>query len=423
MLFGSSGIRQLYSHELLRLGPLVGAAVALGSRKVILGTDTRTSGPVLASAVLSGLLSGGAEVSFGSIAPTPAVAIAAGNADAGIMITASHNPECYNGYKLFRRDGSSFTLAEQEEIEELIAHPQYAEWSGQGSVVQTDLNTPHINGIVDEIGSFDKKMTVVADCGNGAGCMVTPFALEALDADVIKVNCTPNGVFSRPSEPLKENLLHIPELIAKNHADCAVVNDGDADRMMAFDNKGRYIDGDAMLALFADYLGAKTVVTTVDASMAIEDTGAHIIRTPVGDSFVSEKLIEEGEFGGEPSGAWVFPKHSLCPDGPYAAALLVKIASEMNLADAVDALPKYTILRDSIKSEYAKEIVKSLGAENPTNGIRVAAEDGWYLIRASGTEPKVRCTAEGKTKEIAKEMLRTGMDKIQKAERDIKCSA
>lgn len=423
MLFGSSGIRQLYSHELLRLGPLVGAAVALGSRKVILGTDTRTSGPVLASAVLSGLLSGGAEVSFGSIAPTPAVAIAAGNADAGIMITASHNPECYNGYKLFRRDGSSFTLAEQEEIEELIAHPQYAEWSGQGSVVQTDLNTPHINGIVDEIGSFDKKMTVVADCGNGAGCMVTPFALEALDVDVIKVNCTPNGVFSRPSEPLKENLLHIPELIAKNHADCAVVNDGDADRMMAFDNKGHYIDGDAMLALFADYLGAKTVVTTVDASMAIEDTGAHIIRTPVGDSFVSEKLIEEGEFGGEPSGAWVFPKHSLCPDGPYAAALLVKIASEMNLADAVDALPKYTILRDSIKSEYAKEIVKSLGVENPTNGIRVAAEDGWYLIRASGTEPKVRYTAEGKTKEIAKEMLRTGMEKIQKAERDIKCSA
>ena len=418
MLFGSSGIRKLFAQELLSLGPLVGAAVSVDAKRIVLATDARTSRSTLSDAILSGLISGGAEVSFGGIAPTPSVALAAGQADAGVMITASHNPENYNGYKLFRPDGSSYTVSQQEEIERRVAEPVYAAWDKQGSVSPADIITPHKEKILAEI-TVPENMTVVVDCGNGAGGQITPDVLGAGGAKVIPVNCDPSGKFARPSEPLEKNLLHIPELIRKTGASCAVVNDGDADRMMAFDNLGRYVDGDSLLALFAKYLDAKQVVTTVDASMSIEEV-AEVHRTPVGDSFVSEELLSWGTFGGEPSGSWIFPKHSLCPDGPYAAALFAEISSEWNVAEELDALPKYTILRDAVMTPNGKEIMRILGAENPTDGIRFADENGWYLIRASGTEPKVRCTAEGRTKEDAKRMLEAGMSALKKAEKEVK---
>ena len=418
MLFGSSGIRKLFAQELLSLGPLVGAAVSVDAKRIVLATDTRTSRSTLSDAILSGLISGGAEVSFGGIAPTPSVALAAGQADAGVMITASHNPENYNGYKLFRPDGSSYTVSQQEEIERRVAEPVYAAWDKQGSVSPADIITPHKEKILAEI-AVPENMTVVVDCGNGAGGQITPDVLGADGAKVIPVNCDPSGKFARPSEPLEKNLLHIPELIRKTGASCAVVNDGDADRMMAFDNLGRYVDGDSLLALFAKYLDAKQVVTTVDASMSIEEV-AEVHRTPVGDSFVSEELLSWGTFGGEPSGSWIFPKHSLCPDGPYAAALFAEISSEWNVAEELDALPKYTILRDAVMTPNGKEIMGILGAENPTDGIRFADDNGWYLIRASGTEPKVRCTAEGRTKEDAKRMLEAGMSALKKAEKEVK---
>ena len=418
MLFGSSGIRKLFAQELLSLGPLVGAAVSVDAKRIVLATDTRTSRSTLSDAILSGLISGGAEVSFGGIAPTPSVALAAGQADAGVMITASHNPENYNGYKLFRPDGSSYTVSQQEEIERRVAEPVYAAWDKQGSVSPVDIITPHKEKILAEI-TVPENMTVVVDCGNGAGGQITPDVLGAGGAKVIPVNCDPSGKFARPSEPLEKNLLHIPELIRKTGASCAVVNDGDADRMMAFDNLGRYVDGDSLLALFAKYLDAKQVVTTVDASMSIEEV-AEVHRTPVGDSFVSEELLSWGTFGGEPSGSWIFPKHSLCPDGPYAAALFAEISSEWNVAEELDALPKYTILRDAVMTPNGKDIMRILGAENPTDGIRFADDNGWYLIRASGTEPKVRCTAEGRTKEDAKRMLEAGMSALKKAEKEVK---
>jgi phosphoglucosamine mutase len=182
--------------------------------------------------------------------------------------------------------------------------------------------------------------------------------------------------------------------------------------MMAFDNKGRYIDGDHLLMLFARYLDAKRVVTTSDASMIIEDI-AEVRRTPVGDTYVSEELLKWGDFGGEPSGAWIFPKISYCPDGPFAAALFCEIASEWNVAKELDAMPSYPILRESFACDTARETVLALGATSATDGIRIAKEDGWFLIRASGTEPKIRITAEAKSPAKAKEMLNEGRDLVK----------
>lgn len=411
MLFGSSGIRRKFDQTLVDTALKVGSVLASQSSDCIIGMDTRTTSPLLAHLVVSGIMGSGGIAHVAGIVPTPSVAFCTRSANAGCMITASHNPEEYNGLKLFNPDGSSFTLAQQAEMETLLKTPQWTDWKHQGSMHTFDAITPHKKAILDLI-SIKPDLPVIIDCGNGAGCSMTPSLLADAGANTTCINCDTSGHFGRPSEPLKEHLSHLGDMVRKTGSVCAVVHDGDADRMMAFDNKGRYIDGDHLLMLFSKYLNAGKVVTTSDASMIIEGI-ADVRRTPVGDSYVSEELLKWGDFGGEPSGAWIFPKISLCPDGPYAAALFCEIASEWDVASELDAMPSYPVLRESFLYENAREILTSLGAASPTDGIRVADEDGWYLIRASGTEPKIRITAEGKSLQKAKEMLSLGRGRIQ----------
>lgn len=412
MLFGSSGIRRKFDQTLIDTALRVGSALASQSTDILVGMDTRTTSPLLSHLVLSGILGSGGTAHSTGIAPTPSVAYFTRTVNAGCMITASHNPEEYNGLKLFNPDGSSFTLAQQAEMEELLKTRHWTDWQHQGHERKIDALTPHKNAILEEV-HMRAGIPVVVDCGNGAGSVLTPALLGDAGAKTICINCNPSGNFARPSEPLKENVAYVGEMVKKTGSACGVVHDGDADRMMAFDNKGRYIDGDHLLMLFARYLEAKKVVTTSDASMIIEEI-AEVRRTPVGDSYVSEELLKWGNFGGEPSGAWIFPKISYCPDGPYAAALFCEISSEWDVSGEIDAMPSYPILRESFACDTARETVLALGADSPTDGIRIAEDDGWYLIRASGTEPKIRITAEAKTLTRAKEMLMKGRDLVRK---------
>jgi phosphoglucosamine mutase len=411
MLFGSSGIRRKYDQALINIALRAGGVLAAGSSDILVGMDTRTTSPLLAQLVISGIIGNGGTARCAGIVPTPTVAFNTRGAKAGCMVTASHNPEEYNGLKLFNPDGSSFTQDQQRETEELLKSPQYTDWQHQGTACAIDALTPHKKAILDQV-HIGKERSVIVDCGNGAGCTLTPFLLPEMGIRTTGINCNPLGHFARPSEPLPEYLGYVGEMVKKSGADGAVVHDGDADRMMAFDRKGRYIDGDHLLMLFAKYTGAKRVVTTSDASMIIEEV-AEVHRTPVGDAYVSEELIKWGDFGGEPSGAWVFPQISLCPDGPFAAALFCEIASEWDIAQELDAMPAYPVLRESFHSDAARETLTALGASSPTNGIRIAEEDGWCLIRASGTEPKIRITAEGKTIERAKAMLAKGKELVR----------
>jgi phosphoglucosamine mutase len=322
------------------------------------------------------------------------------------MITASHNPEEYNGFKLFNPDGSSFSGDQQREVEENLRQKEWTTWDCHGDLREVDALSPYIRAISESRSSLG-GLSLILDCGNGAGSVASPPLLSLLDADISCVNCNLSGHFARPSEPLEEYLGYIGNLVRKRGAAGAVVHDGDADRMMAFDSRGRYITGDRLLMLFAMYLGAREVVTTFDASMAIEEIAA-VRRTPVGDTYVSAELRKWGSFGGEPSGAWIFPEHSLCPDGPYAAALYGEIAHEWDVAAEIDAMPAYPVLRESLPDDQAIEVMRSIGAESPTDGIRLAGEDGWCLIRASGTEPKIRLTAEGTDRQAAETMLARG---------------
>jgi phosphoglucosamine mutase len=406
MLFGSSGIRRRFDYTLGDTALKIGSALASRSPDIIVGMDTRTTSPLLAHLVTAGILGSGGTVRSAGIVPTPTVAFSTRTAQAGCMITASHNPEEYNGLKLFNTDGSSFTRLQQAEMESLLITQHWTDWKHQGREQAFDAITPHKKAILENV-NIKGSSSVILDCGNGAGCLLTPSLLTEAGVKTTCVNCNPSGYFARPSEPLKEHVSYLSTMVKKTGAGCAVVHDGDADRMMAFDNKGRYISGDHLLVLFARYLGAKHVVTTSDASMIIEDS-AEVRRTPVGDAYVSEELLRWGDFGGEPSGAWIFPKISNCPDGPFAAALFCEMSSEWDVAMEVDAIPTYHVLRESFACETAREVLSRLGASSPTDGIRIADEDGWYLIRASGTEPKIRITAEGKTLAKAKALLTKG---------------
>ncbi|WP_321505325.1 phosphopentomutase/phosphoglucosamine mutase [uncultured Methanoregula sp.] len=411
MLFGSSGIRRKYDQILIDTALKVGSALAYRSSDIIIGMDTRTTSPLLSHLIVSGVLGSGGTARTAGVVPTPTVAYATRVSRAGCMITASHNPEEYNGLKLFNPDGSSFTQSQQTEMEELLKSRYWTDWQHQGTERVIDAITPHKNAILNTV-QIEPDIPVVLDCGNGAGCTLSPSLLADAGIKAVCLNCNPSGHFARPSEPLEEHLGYVGEMVRRTHARCGVVHDGDADRMMAFDNKGRYIGGDHLLLLFARYMDAKRVVTTSDASMIIDDV-AEVRRTPVGDTYVSEELLSWGDFGGEPSGAWIFPKVSLCPDGPHAAALFCEIASQWNIAEEIDAMPSYPIIRESMASPLARETVAALGATSPTDGIRIADEGGWYLIRASGTEPKIRITAEGKTLAKAKDMLAKGKERIR----------
>ena len=296
MLFGSSGIRRLYNQNLLSLALQVGMAVGSRADQVLVGMDSRTTGPALSSSFIAGICSTGAKTFEGGIAPTPSIAYCCRSFQAACMVTASHNPEPYNGLKLFNPDGSSFQAFQQDEIEEAISDTRTTDWLSQGKVMKYDPLTPHRDAILDMI-HVKQDIPVILDCGNGAGSVLTPLLLSDAGASVMAVNANPSGIFSRPSEPLVEHLPYVPSLMKRINARCAVVHDGDADRMMAFDNTGTYIPGDLLLILFAKYLGSKRVVTTYDASMAVEEI-AEVRRTPVGDAFVSEQLVQWGDFGG-----------------------------------------------------------------------------------------------------------------------------
>jgi phosphoglucosamine mutase len=410
MLFGSSGIRRKFDHTLADTALKIGSALASGSPDIIVGMDTRTTSPLLANLLISGIMGAGGTVRNAGIVPTPSVAFSTRSAQAGCMITASHNPEEYNGLKLFNRDGSSFTKIQQAEMEALISTQHWTDWEHKGHEQLFDAIGPHKRAILDAV-NIKGNSSVILDCGNGAGCLLTPSLLTEAGVKTTCINCNPSGHFSRPSEPLLEHVSYIGEMVRKTGSGCAVVHDGDADRMMAFDNRGRYISGDHLLVLFARYIGAKRVVTTSDASMIIEDC-AEVRRTPVGDAYVSEELRKWGDFGGEPSGAWIFPKISNCPDGPFAAALFCEMSSEWDIAKEIDAIPTYHLLREAFACETARDVLTGLGASSPTDGIRIADEDGWCLIRASGTEPKIRITAEGKTRAKAKALLAKGKERI-----------
>jgi phosphoglucosamine mutase len=410
-LFGSSGIRGVMNQEItselaLRVGEVIGSMYD----RVIMGYDPRTSNHLALSALTSGLLSAGGRAYHAGLTTTPTLAHAARNFDCGLMITASHNPPEYNGIKFFNPDGSGFGFDQMQAIEDMFFEggTRTSGWQDiRGVSTYENAVSEHMDSIRKMISPLDLK--VVVDCGCGAASNITPFLLRQLGCRVITLNSQPDGFFpGRGSEPSKENIQSLISSVVSVNADLGIAHDGDADRVVAVDEKGNYVGGDPLLVLFAKHEVKNSIVVPVNASMAISTVvgSAEVIYTKVGDVFISESIKKNrSDFGGEPSGTFIFPKHNLCPDGIFAACRLAELVCKEPLSEQVSDLPRYPRKKgtfacpNNTKSIFMSSIATRLIEINPVkvstqDGIRIQFDSSWALIRPSGTEPKIRITVE-----------------------------
>ncbi len=432
MLFGSSGIRGLVNEKITPdLVKKVGVAIGKNNDEIIIGRDTRPTGDMVFSALVAGITSTGANVKDAGMLPTSTLANATKNFDCGVMVTASHNPAPYNGIKLWNPDGSSFNTEQMKEIEEKIdSKTSLSSWKdvGTGGSYQEAIEE-HMQEILSFVGPI-QDLKVAVDCANGAGSVITPYLLREMGCEVVTLNSQPDGTFpAHASEPVEENLTELSTLVKNSDIDLGIAHDGDADRTVAFDMTGRYLGGDELLALFTD-MYSRSVVVPVNSSMVIDELADEVNRSKVGDVFVSEMVKEkDADFGGEPSGTWIFPEISYGPDGIYAAALLVDLAEKIDLVQEVNELPSYPRIKESIEVENKDKIMDQLVSTfketyeeknlNFIDGIRLKNERGWGLIRASGTEPKIRMTVETKEEEDLEPLMQEIKDKIKECLEEI----
>ncbi|MFW5956888.1 MAG: phosphoglucosamine mutase [Natronomonas sp.] len=436
-MFGTSGIRGPFGEDVTaRLALDVGRALAAdGAQRVVIGRDPRLTGPVLVDALAAGVRECGADVVDIGIAATPTVArsVAWRDADVGVSITASHNPPEDNGIKLWSGSGMAFPESRRDRIAALVRSESFepAVWDDVGTRRDWgDASSQHVDAVTETV-ELDRPLHVVVDVGNGAGG-VTVDVLEKLGCRVETLFETPDGRFpSRPSEPTADTCVELRSTVETTDADLGVAHDGDADRMMAVDETGEFLPGDVLLAVFAREAAetGASVAAPVNTSLAVDDTleelGASVDRTRVGDVFVAERLRDtQGVFGGEPSGAWIWPDETLCPDGTLAAAKLAAIVSRRGpLTTLVSDIERYPLRRDSRQvadkvgvMDSVRELATSrFDRTDSRDGVRIETEDGWLLIRKSGTEPVIRLTAEARDERRADELLEVGHALVEEA--------
>jgi phosphoglucosamine mutase len=397
---------------------------------------------MLEDALVSGLLAGGVDVSLVGVVPTPVLAYLtkALKADVGFMLTASHNPPQYNGIKIFNDDSLSYNDESQNAVEKIIAEKKFemAKWRSIGEAFRIDVSHSYIEMIRKAV-ALHKQWSTVVDPGCGATFDVGPAVIKATGCRVTALNAQPDGFFpARSSEPTAESLKELAQVVKELGADVGIAFDGDGDRVAFIDEEGGFVDFDRSLAAYAAYAvkrnGGGTVVTNVEASMCVEkmvkSQGGKVIRTRVGDVYVSEAINRsDAVFGGEPCGAWVHPQFHYCPDGPLSAVLLLKALEEENksLREFVAKVPEYVTLRENsaCRNEFKHEAVaiiekniKSVFPEytdfSTVDGIRIALSNGWLLIRASGTEPFIRLTVEGESLKATRGVMEKGTALVKK---------
>lgn len=444
-LFGSSGVRGVVNVDLTPLlATKIGLAVATLSKakSTLVARDTRVSGLMLENALVSGLLAGGVNVNCLGVLPTPALAYLTKKmgADAGVMITASHNPPQYNGVKIFNSDSMAYDEENQDRIEKIIEKENFrlADWrnvSEASSIDKSQLYT----AIISKTVKLRKKWRVIVDPGCGATYDLASTIFRNLECKVTAINAQSDGFFpARSPEPNAESLKPLAKIVQELGANIGIAYDGDGDRAAFIDEEGKFVDFDRVLSAYAAYVTKKKdggiVITNVEASMCIEKMvkayGGKVVRTKVGDVYVAEAIKKhDALFGGEPCGAWINPQFHYCPDGIISSVLLLKALEEegKKLSEFVAETPRYITLRENVACENGikHKVVENVGRGlksvfpaykefSKVDGVRLALENGWILVRASGTESLVRLTVEGESLKAAKEIMGKGAVLVKK---------
>jgi phosphoglucosamine mutase len=408
-----------------------------GRHKIVIGKDTRLSGYMLENAISSGILSMGVDVLFIGPLPTPGVAYVTRSlrADAGIVITASHNPYADNGIKFFRADGYKLDDQIEAEIEGLVFSGEIENIRPTAEAVGKAVRIDDALGRYIEFAktSFPKHLTlermrVVVDCANGAAYKSTPCVLRELGAEVIVYGNQPDGMNINQDC----GSMHPENLCAKvveHHAQLGIAHDGDADRVLLCDEKGKLIDGDDIMAIAAldmlaqKALAEKTLVTTVMSNVgldaAIKKAGGKIVRINVGDKNVIDEMLKRGfRFGGEQSGHLIFRDFGTTGDGLVAALQILRImkADATPLSKLAKCWTRFPQLVTNVKVREKKPFeqldgVTKLVAEAEKE---LKTQGGRLLLRYSGTEPKARLLVEGRDEKVLESWSRKICGAIQK---------
>ncbi|MDI6886698.1 MAG: phosphomannomutase/phosphoglucomutase [archaeon] len=427
----------LYPETILKIGSALGTyAKELDEESVVVGNDIRTSSPLLAHALISGLLASGVHVTS---VGTTSFGICAFSGwrlkkDITAYVTASHLPPEWNGVKLYTGEGIGFSAEENEEIRDRVLEGKESAvlWNEVGTYQEVDLREKYIEYIAGRF-EFERdgfKGKIVLDCGNGSMGLV---ALEIMNRIKLKTDAlflNPDPSFpNRPSEPTEESLGVLKEEVQRKQADFGVAFDGDGDRVALVDDKGRMLSAEQCGVIIArDLLEERkgTVLANVECSMLIEreleKLGGKIERIPVGHTFLTKEASKRNAvLGIESSGHYVIPSIFPFDDAMIIplkmAEILVKTGKK--LSELVDKLPMYPKERknlqcdDKVKFEVMRVLAERLADEygtdrvNTMDGIRIdLKEEGWVLIRASNTSPYIRVTVEGATEEIKEKLMK-----------------
>ncbi|MCI9416152.1 MAG: phosphoglucosamine mutase [Eubacterium sp.] len=425
-MFGTDGVRGVAGMELtIELAMKLGQAGAYVLTKeqahqptIIVGCDTRISGGMLANALMAGICSVGANAIYVGVVPTPAIAYLTKKhkVDAGVVISASHNPMEFNGIKFFNGEGYKLSDQLEDEIEALILNNMkdvpIPTGSGVGKIeYRFDIREEYIAFVKKQVPLDLSELKIVVDCAEGAAYDTSVKALQGLGANLVAIHTHPDGT------NINANCgsTHMEELKARvvyEKADVGIAFDGDADRMLAVDEKGNMIDGDQIMAIIGNHmkqcgkLKKDTIVVTVMTNLGFtlmgEREGIHIEKTKVGDRYVLEHMKENGyNLGGEQSGHIIFLDNNTTGDGLLSALYLLKVMVETKkklseLSEIMEALPQALVnakVPNHKKEHYMEysEIAEAIREiEAKFNG------EGRVLIRPSGTEPMVRVMIEGK---------------------------
>lgn len=425
-LFGTDGVRGVANTELTpEFAVGMGRAATRTLRqtgvdrpRILVGRDPRASGEMLEAALMAGITSAGGDVTPLGVLPTPGVAYLTAQlgADAGAVLSASHNPVEDNGIKFFGPQGYKLTDAVEDRIEELLQRSDEDRPTGAriGRLVpEVDLVPRYVEHLVSCADVDVSGLHVVVDCANGAASRVAPEVLEKLGCRVDAVHASPDGgnINDGCGSTYPEV---VARLVTERGADVGLSHDGDADRLIAADHRGRVVDGDAILAILADRAHREgrldTVVTTVMTNLGFKrsmaDRGIEVVQTAVGDRYVLEAMRSGGwPLGGEQSGHVILADHATTGDGVLTAVrLLSAVAAEgrplAELADIMQRLPQVLVNVTGVDKDRLP------AADGVWGEVRRAEQDlgdrGRVLVRASGTEAKIRVMVEADTEETAR---------------------
>jgi len=443
-LFGTFGFRGVVNEGMgADKAERTGAALAiyLGAGKTVaIGKDPRISSDMLEEALVEGITgNGGNALTLGIITPNTLSLEVARQADAGVMITASHNPPEYNGIKCLSKTGRGFSPEEDIELERIYFSELKSPSKKGERLSDSGAGERYRSHIVQYVKKLfpASHMKIVVDGGGGSASSVTPETVERLGYEVIRFNCKYDGMFrERNPEPTDANLEKLKKLVVRENADMGVAHDGDGDRTAFVDENGKFIQGDVSAAIIADHVlrqskdKEKKIAVTIAFSNLIEyvakTLGAEVIHTPVGEPYLAQaKLMCGTQVGLEEHGSVLL---EWSREGPMLAGIMAGILSKegKSLSELVASYPKYYQIKDAkmlpagmdiniLMDRLKQEIPQGYERATDMDGVRVDYPDGWFLVRGSGTEPKVRVFSEAKTEERARRLNKIAMEGLERA--------